>query len=162
MHSDATLFLSHNANQISIQFSGIVHAAKGIAILDLGQVTLKNGVLTRIIVIRRINRQKKDGKWQKNIYYYAVAGNLELSAGSLYHFCHKRQCIEAGFRELKNHCDLERLPFQCLRANEFWILCKIMAMTLFKIFQEEMLPKSLRSLLRKTLFRRIFQKGLRF
>ena len=160
MHSDATLFLSHNANQISIQFSGIVHAAKGIAILDLGQVTLKNGVLTRIIVIRRINRQKKDGKWQKNIYYYAVAGNLELSAGSLYRFYHKRQCIEAGFRELKNHCSLERLPFQGLKANEFWILCKIMAMTLFKIFQAEMLPKSLHSLLRKTFMRRILQKGL--
>ncbi len=28
--------------------SGIVHAAKGVAILDLGQVTLKNGVPTRI------------------------------------------------------------------------------------------------------------------
>ncbi len=140
--------------------SGIVHAAKGVAIPDLGEITLGNGVLTRIIVIRRINRQKKDGKWQKNIYYYAVAGNLELSAGSLYRFYHKRQCIEAGFRELKNHCSLERLPFQGLKANEFWILCKIMAMTLFKIFQAEMLPKSLHSLLRKTFMRRILQKGL--
>ncbi|MCP4113708.1 MAG: transposase, partial [Desulfobacteraceae bacterium] len=46
----------------------------------------------------------------------------------------KRQCIEAGFRELKNHYHLERLPFKGLRANEFWIMCKIMAMTLFKIF----------------------------
>jgi len=140
--------------------SRIVHAAKGVAILDLGQVTLKNSVRTRIIVIRRISRQKKDSRWQRNTYYYAVASNLELSAKALYHFYHKRQCIEAGFRELKNHCGLERLPFQSLKANEFWIMCKIMAMTLFKIFQAEMLPKSLHSLLRKTFMRRILQKGL--
>jgi len=140
--------------------SRIVHAAKGVAILDLGQVTMKNGVPTRIIVIRRINRQKKDGRLQRNTCYYAVASNLELSAKALYCFYHKRQCIEAGFRELKNHCGLERLPFQGLRANEFRIMCKIMAMTLFKIFQAEMLPKSLHSLLRKTFMRRILQKGL--
>ena len=88
------------------------------------------------------------------------AGNLELSAVKLYRFYHKRQCIEAGFRELKNHYHLERLPFQGLKANEFWVISKITAMTLIKIFQAEMLHKELQTLLRKTLFRRIFQKGL--
>ena len=88
------------------------------------------------------------------------SGNLELSAVQLYRFYHKRQCIEAGFRELKNHYHLERLPFQGLKANEFQVISKITAMTLMKIFQAEMLPKSLHALLRKTLFRGIFQKGL--
>ena len=88
------------------------------------------------------------------------AGNLELSAVKLYRFYHKRQCIEAGFRELKNHYHLERLPFQGLKANEYQVISKITAMTLIKIFQAEMPPKALQTLLRKTLFRRIFQKGL--
>lgn len=140
--------------------SRIISAAKGVAILDLGEIKLSNGVRPRIIIVRRINRQKKNGKWKAAIYYYAIASNLELSPKALYTFYHKRQCIEAGFRELKNHYNLERLPFQSLKANEFWIVSKIMAMTLFKIFQHEMLPKSLHSLLRKTLFRRIFRKGL--
>ncbi|MCP4109088.1 MAG: transposase, partial [Desulfobacteraceae bacterium] len=140
--------------------SAVISAGKGIALLDLGQTVLTNGVRTRIIIVRRINRTKKNGKWQINTYYYAIASNLELSALKLYKFYHKRQCIEAGFRELKNHYHLERLPFQNLKANEFWIMCKITAMTLFKIFQHEMLPKHLHALLRKTLFRRIFRKGL--
>jgi hypothetical protein len=140
----------------------IIPISKGIAILDMGQVTLKNGVETRLIIVRRISRKKKNGKWQIRKYYYGIASNLELSAKKLYKFYHKRQCIEAGFRELKNHYNLERLPFHALKANEFWIMCKIMAMTLFKIFQAEMLPKSLHSLLRKTLLRRIFHKGLHF
>jgi hypothetical protein len=142
--------------------SRIIHVTKGIAILDMGQVTLKNGVKTRLIIVRRISRKKKAGKWQIRKYYYGIASNLELSAKKLYKFYHKRQCIEAGFRELKNHYNPERLPFQSLKANEFWIMCKIMAMTLFKIFQAEMLPRSLHSLLRKTFMRRILQKGLHF
>ncbi len=108
----------------------IIHAAKGVALLDLGWVTLDKGIRTRIIIVRRINRQKKNGKWNTNIYYYGIASNLELSAVKLYRFYHKRQCIEAGFRELKNHYHLERLPFVNLKANEFWIICKFMAMTL--------------------------------
>jgi hypothetical protein len=138
----------------------IIRIKKGIAVCDPGQVVLKNGVRTRIIIVRRISRKKKHGKWQISSYYYGIASDLELSAVNLYRFYHKRQCIEAGFRELKNHYHMERLPFQGLRANEFWIMCKIMAMTLFKIFQAEMLPKSLHSLLRKTFLRRILRKGL--
>ncbi len=138
----------------------IIHAGKGVALYDMKEVVLTNGVKTRIVIVRRINRTKKKGKWHVNTYYYAISSNLELSAVKLYRFYHKRQCIEAGFRELKNHYYLERLPFQSLKANEFWVISKITAMTLIKIFQAEMLPKALQTLLRKTLFRRIFQKGL--
>jgi hypothetical protein len=140
----------------------IIRIKKGIAICDLGEVTLENGVRTRIIIVRRISRKKKRGKWQINTYYYGIASDLKLSAKKLYRFYHKRQRIEAGFRELKNHWHLERLPFQNLKANEFRIISKMMAMTLFKIFQAEMLPKSLHSLLRKTFLRRILRKGLHF
>ncbi len=140
--------------------SSIIPIIKGIAILDLGQISLANGVRTRIIIVRRINRKRKKGKWQINTYYYAIASNLAVPAPELYAFYHKRQCIESGFRELKNHYSLERLPFQSLKANEFRIMCKIAAMTLFKIFQAETLPKAFQSLLRKTLLRRIFRKGL--
>jgi len=141
--------------------SAIIHAGKGVALYDMKEVTLTSGVKTRIVIVRRINRTKKKGRWHVKTYYYGIASNLELPAVKLYRFYHKRQCIEAGFRELKNHYHLERLPFQGLKANEFWVISKITAMTLIKIFQAEMLPKALQTLLRKTLFRRIFQKGLR-
>jgi len=141
--------------------SAIIHAGKGVALYDMKEVTLTSGVKTRIVIVRRINRTKKKGRWHVKTYYYGIASNLELPAVKLYRFYHKRQCIEAGFRELKNHYHLEHLPFQGLKANEFWVISKITAMTLIKIFQAEMLPKALQTLLRKTLFRRIFQKGLR-
>ncbi|MCP3966934.1 MAG: transposase, partial [Lentisphaerae bacterium] len=143
-----------------LKSSAIIPAGKGVALYDMKEVVLTSGVKTRIVIVRRINRTKKKGKWHVNTYYYGISSNLELSAVKLYRFYHKRQCIEAGFRELKNNYHLERLPFQGLKANEFWVISKIMAMTLIKIFQAEMLPKALQALLRKTLFRRIFQKGL--
>ncbi len=139
----------------------IVSVAKGVAVLDIGLVTLKNGTRTRLVIVRRISRTKKNGRWRVRTFYYGIATNLTLTAKKLYAFYHKRQCIEAGFRVLKNHYHLERLPFQNLKADEFRIMSKIMAMTLFKIFQHEMLPEALQSLLRKTLFRRIFRKGFR-
>ncbi|MCP4764372.1 MAG: transposase, partial [archaeon] len=113
----------------------IISVAKGVSILDLGFVTLNNGIQTRVIIVRRISRKKnrKTGKWKIRTYYYAIASNLDLPATKLFFFYHKRQCIEAAFRELKNHYYLERLPFIGLKANEFWIVCKILAMTLFKI-----------------------------
>ena len=141
--------------------SRIVSAGKGVALLDLGEITLKNGARTRLVIVRRISRTKKKGVWKVRTFHYGIATSLEMTPRKIYKFYHKRQCIEAGFRELKNHWHLERLPFKTLKANEFWIISKITAMTLFKIFQHEMLPKALRTLLRKTLYRRIFKKGLR-
>ena len=138
----------------------IIKIRQGVAICDLGEVVLKDGFRTRIIIVRRISHTRKNGKLKVHTYYYGIASDLELSPGKLHKFYHQRQCIEAGFRELKNHWHLERLPFQTLKANEFWIMSKIVAMTLFKIFQAEMLPKSLHSMLRKTFLRRILMKGL--
>jgi len=143
--------------------SRILPVAKGVSVLDLGNVHLGDRVYTRLLIVRRMSRRKnkKTGKWKVRTYYYAIASNLDLSAPKLYQFYHQRQRIEAGFRELKQHYHIERLPVQNLKGNEFWIVCKILAMTLFKIFQLETLPKNLHSLQRKTLLRRIFQKGLR-
>lgn len=143
--------------------SAIIAVAKGISVFDMGTVVLSDGVETRLIIVRRISRKKNrsTGKWKIRTYYYAIATDLPLSPRKIYEFYHKRQCIEAGFRELKQHYNLERLPFKSLRANEFWIVCKILAMTLFKIFQAECLPKSLRTLQRKTFLRRVLSQGLR-
>ena len=148
--------------ELSRKKSGrIIHIKKGVAICDLGEVVFDDGTRTRIIIVRRISRTRKNGKLKVHTYYYGIASDLEFSPKKLYKFYHQRQCIEAGFRDLKNHWHLERLPFQTLKGNEFWIVSKIVAMTLFKIFQAEMLPKSLHSLLRKTFLRRILMKGLR-
>lgn len=143
--------------------SAIISVAKGVSVYDFGQVLLSGKVETRLLIVRRISRKKnrKTGKWKIRTYYYAIAANLSLSPQKLYEFYHKRQCIEAGFRELKQHYHLERLPFKSLKANEFWIVCKIVAMTLFKIFQVKTLPKALRTLLRKTFLRNVLQKGLK-
>ena len=143
--------------------SAILAVAKGVAILDVGQVTLDNGVQTRVILVRRISRRKnrKTGKWKVRTYYYAITSNLDLSAVKLYRFYHKRQCIEAGFKELINHYQFHRLPFQGLKANEFWLVCKVLAMTLFKLFQVHNLPKKLHTLLLKTFLSRIVRRRVR-
>jgi hypothetical protein len=143
--------------------SAVISVAKGVSVYDYGMVTLANGVGTRILIIRRINRRKnrKTGQWKIKTYYYAISSDPGLSPRKLYEFYHKRQCIEAGFRELKQHWHPERLPFQKLIHNEFWILCKIFSMTLFKIFQVETLPKKYHTLQRRTFFRRVLCKGLR-
>lgn len=143
--------------------SQFISVSKGVSILDLGIVSLSDNIQTRLIIVRRITRRKKrkTGKWKIRTYYYAIASNLDMSASKLYAFYHKRQQIEAGFRELKGHYHLERLPVRNLKANEFWIACKILAMTFFKMFQAENLPKTFQTLLLKTFIRRILQKSLK-
>lgn len=141
----------------------IVSVAKGVSVLDLGKVSI-HGIDTRIVIVRRIQRRKnkKTGKWKIKTYFYAIATNLSYSAQKVYVFYHKRQCIESGFRELKDHYHLERLPVKNLKGNEFWIICKIFAMTLVKIFQANLLPKNLQSLMRATLIRRLFRKDVHY
>ena len=135
--------------------AAVISAAKGVSLYDMGRVMLSDEVGTRLIVIRRISRKKnrKTGKWKIRTYYYATAADFTLSARKIYEFYHKRQCIEAGFRELKQHYHLERLPFRFLAADEFWIISKIMAAVLFKIFQAGCLPAAFRTLQRKTFLR---------
>jgi hypothetical protein len=141
----------------------VISAAKGVSIMDLGRVMIAPGVETRIIIVRRISRKKnrRTGQWKVRTYFYGIASNLKLTPAKLYAFYHKRQCIEAGFRELSGHYNLERLPFRGLKANEFWTVCKIIAMTVFKMFQKAFLPESLQHLLLKTFLRRILLNGLK-
>jgi hypothetical protein len=143
--------------------ASLVALNTGVTGLDCGWVEIAPGVLVRLMIIRRITRRKhrKTGKWKIKVYYYAIATNLDLTPLQLYRFYHARQRIEAGFRELKRHYALERLPGSNFKGNEFAILCKMFAMTLVKLFQYEMLPTILRTLLYKTLLRRVLTRGLR-
>jgi hypothetical protein len=142
--------------------SSLVALSRGVTGLDCGWVAIAPGVLVRLMIIRRITRRKhrKTGKWTIKVYCYAIATNLDLTPLQLYRFYHARQRIEAGFRELKRHYALERLPGSNFKGNEFTMLCKIFAMTLVKLFQYEMLPTTLRSLLYKTFVRRVLTRGL--
>jgi hypothetical protein len=143
--------------------SAIIPVAKGISLLDLGLVTVGNGVQTNVIIVRRISRSKNrtTDTWKIRTYYYAIASNLNLSPVKLYRFYHQRQCIEAGFKELINHYQFHRLPFQGLKTHEFWLACKVLAMTLFKLFQGNNLPKILHTPLLKTFLGRIVQRRIR-
>ncbi|MCP4344410.1 MAG: hypothetical protein GY795_02665, partial [Desulfobacterales bacterium] len=53
--------------------SRIVCVAKGVAVLDLGRVTLENGIRPRLIIVRRISRTKKNGRWRVRTFYYGIA-----------------------------------------------------------------------------------------
>jgi hypothetical protein len=96
-------------------YARIIKIRQGVAIPDLGEVVLENGFRTRIIIVRRISRTRKNGRLKVNTYYYGIASDLGFSAKKLYEFCHKRQCIEAGFRELKIRWHPEGCLFRLLR-----------------------------------------------
>ncbi len=142
--------------------SRIQAVGKGVSLLDLGVVPLGDGVSTRLLIVRRIRRWKNNttGQWKVRTYYYAIASHLDLSARKLYQFYHQRQRIEAGFRELRQQWQIGRLPVRNLNGNECWIMGKLLAMTLFKIFQRDTLPSALHTLQRTTFFRRILHTGL--
>ncbi len=69
--------------------------------------------------------------------------------------------IESGFRVLKNHYHLKRPPFQGLKANEFQVIYKLTAIDYYKYFSGWDALWSAWEPAAKTLFCRIFQKGLR-
>ena len=139
----------------------IVPLTKGVSALDLGDVLIED-IATRIIIVRRIQRRKnrKTGQWKIKTYFYAIATSSQDSVRKVFTFYHQRQGIESGFRELKDHYALERLPVKNLKGNEFWLICKMIAMTLVKLFQNEMLPKALQYLMRATLLRKILRNLL--
>jgi len=142
--------------------SRIQAVGKGVSLLDLGVVLLGKGVSTRLLIIRRIRRwkNKNTGQWKVRTYYYAIASNLDLPARKLYQFYHQRQGIEAGFRELRQQWQIGRLPVKNLKGNELWIMGKLLAMTVFKLFQRDTLPSALYTIQRTTFFRRILHTGL--
>jgi hypothetical protein len=139
----------------------IVPLAKGVSALDVGIVPLAAGLSTRLIIIRRITRRKdrKTGTWRVRTYFYALATSFSWSVAKVYTFYHQRQRIESAFKELKQHYFVHRLPVQNLQGNEFWIATKILAMTVVKLFQLDMLPKAFHHLMRRTLIRRLFSQG---
>lgn len=143
--------------------ASLVALSHGVTGLDCGRVEIAPDVVVRLLIIRRMTRRKhrNTGKWKISVYFYAIATNLELTPLQLYRFYHARQRIEAGFRELKRHYAMERLPVSNFKGNEFSIICKMVARTLVKLFQEEMLPTTLRTLWYKTLLRRVLTRGLR-
>jgi hypothetical protein len=142
--------------------SSLVALSKGVTGLDCGWVMIAPGVSVRLMIVGRITRRKnrKTDKWQVKSYY-AIGTNLDVTPLQWYRCYHDRQRIEAGFREMKRHYAMERLPGSNFKGNEFSILCKIVARTLVKLFQYEMLPTTLRPLWYKTLLRRVFTRGLR-
>ncbi len=141
----------------------IIGIGKGVSAMDLGHVELQKGLFTRLVLLRKIYRRKskRTGRWRVTTRFYAIATNLSLSVNKLCAFYHKRQTIESAFKELKYHYYIERLPVSHLKGNELFIICKILAMTLVKIFHFELLPKSLHSMMRTTLPRSVFQRGLK-
>lgn len=144
--------------------SRIIHIAKGLAALDLGQVNIaakgKSPVYARVIICRRIHRKKKDGRWKVREYYYAVLTNLPWTVLKVVRYYHQRQEIENGIKELKYHYSLVRMPHQTLKANEFYIATKLLAMTMVKLFQLQCLPNALRSLRRKTLLLQVLDSAI--
>ena len=52
--------------------AAIIPAGKGVALYDMKEIVLTSGVKTRIVIIRRINRTKKKGKWHAKSYYYGM------------------------------------------------------------------------------------------
>jgi hypothetical protein len=158
----ATKQFYHLARQHS---SRIIHICKGVDMLDLGLINIapansKQDALRHVLLCRRIHRRKKkNGKWKHKYYFYAIVTNLEGTPRQLFKFYHQRQCIENGFKELRYHYFVNHLVKngdESLKANEFWIASKIFAMTMYKIFGCQMLPKSLRYMRRATLLREIF------
>jgi hypothetical protein len=139
----------------------IVPLAKGVCALDLGMVPLAADLCTRLIIIRRITRHKnrKTGTWRVRTYFYALATSFEWSVAKVSAFYHQRQRIESAFKELKQHYFLQRLPGQNLKGNELWIATKILAMTVVKLFQIDLLPKAFHHLMRRTLLRRFLSQG---
>jgi transposase len=143
---------------------GIIHISEGLQAYDFGTHNItKEGeqpLNCRIITCRRIQRTKKKGKWIVKSYYYSILTNLDWSVKQVVKYYHLRNRIENGIKELKYHYHLERLPATELQANEFYIVSKIVAMTMIKLFAINNLPKALQSMWRKTLLRKIFGRHL--
>jgi len=52
--------------------AAIITAGKGVALYDMKEAVLANGVKTRIVIVRRINRTKKKGRKRVSTYYYGM------------------------------------------------------------------------------------------
>jgi len=142
----------------------IVHIGKGSAILYLGKINVAKAsekpMYRFVVLCRRIQRKRKKGKLKVKTYYYAIVTDLPLTARQIFRLYHQRQKIENGFKELRYHYAFGKLVSQkkknSLKANELWMISKIFAMTMAKMFAYNLLPKRYKSLRLKTLIRRLF------
>ena len=145
----------------------IIYIKKGVYAFDYGFQYI--GTLyglprrTRVIVCCRIHKRKsKKGTHSKTRrYFYSVLTDLDWSVRKVLKYYGTRQNIENGIKELKYHYSLNRMAHKNLKANEFYIASKIFAMSMLKLFQLNMLPKSLLALRRRTLIRNVFARTLR-
>lgn len=144
--------------------SKIIHIAKATAIMSLGFVNIAKAgekpVYRHVIMCQRIHSRNKHGRLKIKFYYYAIVTNLDWTPSKIYKFYMQRQVIENGFKELRYHYAINNFCKNgktSIRANELWIASKMFAMTMYKIFAENMLPKRLRSKRRKTLLRDLFE-----
>lgn len=147
--------------------SKIIHISKGVAIMGLGLTNVARAneqpVFRDVVLCRRIHRRKKKGHWKIKKYYYAIVTNLDWTPRAIYKFYMQRQCIENGFKELRYHYYVNnfcKTGQESLKANELWIASKMFAMTMYKIFAQNMLSLRLRAKRRKTLLRELFENTI--
>ena len=97
-------------------------------------------------------------------YYYGIVTNItDMTPLKLFYFYQQRQKIENGFKELQYHYHFNNLcSNKSLKVNEMWMISKIFAMTMAKLFAENILPKSLRSLRLRTLIRHLFSNSISY
>lgn len=139
---------------------------KGLSAIDLGEQNLENSetkeyVTTRVIICRRIQRRRrKNGKYKVKHYYYAIVTDLSWSVTKIVKHYQQRQKIENAIKELKYHYFLSRMPRKGLKANEFFIITKILAMSLLKAFAISYLPRKFFTMRRKTLLRKVFDSAI--
>ena len=147
----------------------IIHIAKGSAILDLGLVNVAKAGLPRmyrrVILCRRIHRRRKKGKTKIKLYHYAIVTDLSLTPRQAFQLYHQRQKIENGFKELIYHYAFHKLASRgktSLKANELWMVSKIFAMSMAKIFAWNVLPERYKKMRRSTLIRQLFANTLAY
>ena len=145
--------------------SKIIGIKKGIHFFDygfqyIGQIGFR-AIYTRVIIGCRIHRRRnKKGKLKVRYYYYSIITDLDWSLTKVIKYYRTRQNIENAIKEIKYHYSLNRMPHRNRKANEFYIASRILAMSMVKLFQLTHLPKSLQSMRRKTLIRKVFASAL--
>lgn len=144
----------------------IIHITKGSAMLDLGFINVAAAkhepVLRRVVLCRRIHRKrKKNDKWKIKTYFYALVTDFDWSPRKIFAFYHQRQNIENAFKEIQHHYGFAKLcSHSSLKVNEFWMITKIFAMTMAKIFAFNILSKRFRTMYLRTIIQEFFSNSI--
>ncbi len=145
----------------------IVHIDKGSAILDLGLINVASArnepVYRRVVLCRRIHRKKKKGKWKIKTYFYALVTDLEWSPRKIFTFYHQRQNIENALKEAQHHYFFAKLcSHTSIKANELWMVTKVFAMTMAKIFAYCILPTRFQTMYLRSIIRKFFANSIHY